>query len=242
MIRNKLNKLVTDTPPGAPLGPADLHSLGISADLAVHYARAGWLMRLARGVYCRPNVPLALEPSLLLLQRKYVGLHVGGQSALEWRDVRHYVVRLPMLHLYGWKASRLPHWFTQRFPADYHRKRLFEEESAAPRHVAPLERTGGAPLLSVPERALLELLSEVGVRRPQQEARRSIESSHELRSDVLRDLLEHCTSVKTVRLCVQLGRECSLPWAAALDPRQLPTGSGRRWISRSPEGLLVLKP
>jgi hypothetical protein len=30
---------------------------------------------------------------------------------------------------------------------------------------------------------------------------------------------------KTVRLCLQLGREDSLPWAAKLDPGELPTGS-----------------
>ena len=62
------------------------------------------------------------------------------------------------------------------------------------------------------------------------------------RADILRELLQHCTSVKTVRLCLQLGRELSLPWAAKLDPAQLPTGSDRRWVSRCDDGLLVLKP
>jgi len=59
---------------------------------------------------------------------------------------------------------------------------------------------------------------------------------------VLRELLQRCTSVKTVRLCLQLGRENSLPWAAKLDPAKLPTGSDRPWVSRSADGLLVLKP
>jgi len=93
-----------------------------------------------------------------------------------------------------------------------------------------------------PERALLEVLSDVGVRQPLQEARELTESSYTLRADVLRELLQHCTSVKTVRLCLQLGRELSLPWASKLDPAQLPTGSDRRWVSRSDGGLLVLKP
>ena len=59
---------------------------------------------------------------------------------------------------------------------------------------------------------------------------------------MLRELLQHCTSVKTVRLCLQLGREGALPWAAKLDPATLPTGSDRPWVSRSVDGLLVLKP
>lgn len=238
---SKLNALYTQLAPGAPLASADLAALGISADLAVHYVRAGWLTRLARGVYCRPNDTLALYPSLQLLQRRFEGLHVGGKSALDWYTLRQYVAQQPVLHLYGWKAARLPGWFTERFPAEYHRKRLFDEQPAALRHVGPFEKRNGAPKVSAPERALLELLSEVGVRQPLQEARELVESAYSLRSDVLRELLQHCTSVKTVRLCLQLGREGSLPWATKLDPSTLPTGSDRPWVSRSPDGLLVLK-
>jgi hypothetical protein len=73
------------------------------------------------------NDPPALHPSIALLQRNFEGLHVGGTSALDWHGIRQYVSQRPALHLYGWKAGRLPEWFTQRFPAEYHRKRLFEE-------------------------------------------------------------------------------------------------------------------
>lgn len=239
---SKLNTLYTQSAPGAPLTSEDLASLGVSADLAVHYVRSGWLTRLARGVYCRPNDPLALHPSLLLLQRKFPGLHVGGKSALDWYGVRQYVSQQPVLQLLGWAAGQLPSWFTERFPAEYHRKRLFDEHPDAMLHVGPFERRDGAPQVSSPERALLELLSEVGVRQSLQEARELVESTYNLRADVLRELLKHCKSVKTVRLCLQLGREGSLPWATKLDPDELPTGSDRPWVSRSGDGLLVLKP
>jgi hypothetical protein len=183
-----------------------------------------------------------LHPSLLLLQRRFEGLHVGGKSALDWYGVRHYVSQKPILHLYGWAAAKLPPWFTERFPAEYHRKRLFNEIPGALLHVGPFEKRNGAPHVSAPERALLEVLSEVGVRQPLKEARQLAESTYNFRADVLRALLQHCTSVKTVRLCLQLGRENSLPWAAKLDPAKLPTGSDRPWVSRSSDGLLVLKP
>ena len=240
--RNKLNQLYTLLAPGTPLTSEDLAALGISADLAVHYVRAGWLERLARGVYCRPNDPPALHPSLALLQRSFAGLHVGGKSALDWHGIRQYVSPRPVLHLYGWKAGRLPDWFTERFPAEYHRKRLFDEQPGALLHVWPFESRNGAPLVSAPERALLEVLSEVGVRQPLQEARELVESAYNLRADVLRDLLKRCASVKTVRLCLQLGRELQQPWVGKLDPSQLPKGSDRPWVSRSADGLLVLKP
>jgi len=239
---SKLNALYTRLAPGTPLTSEDLAALGVSADLAVHYVRAGWLTRLARGVYCRPNDTLALHPSLRLLQRRLEGLHVGGKSALDWYGLRQYVTQQPMLQLYGWAAGRLPEWFTERFPAEYHRKRLFDEQPDALLHVGPFEKRSEAPQVSAPERGLLELLSDVGVRQPLQEAHELVESAYSLRADVLRELLQHCTSVKTVRLCLQLGRESSLPWVDKLDPATLPTGSDRPWVSRSGNGLLVLKP
>lgn len=239
---SKLNLLYTRLAPGTPLTADDLKALGISADLAVHYVRAGWLNRLARGVYCRPNDAPTLHPSLLVLQRRLEGLHVGGKSALDWYGVRQYVSQHPVLHLYGWAAGNLPQWFTDHFPAEYHRKRLFDEQPGSLLHVGPFEKRGDAPQVSAPERALLELLSEVGIRQPLQEARELVENAYNLRTDVLRELLQRCTSIKTVRLCLQLGRDASMPWAAKLDSATLPTGSDRPWVSRSSEGLLVLKP
>ncbi len=240
--RNKLNTLYTRLNTGSPVTSAQLAGMGISANLAVHYARAGWLKRLARGVYCRPGGALSLHPSLVLLQHQVAGLHVGGKTALEWYGIRQYVSQQAVLHLYGWVTARLPDWFVQHFPGEYHRKRLFNEKPEQMPGVGRFENRDGAPLVSTPERALLELLDEVGVRQPLQEAREIAEGAYSLRAEVLMDLLKRCTSVKTVRLCLRLGRELSLPWAGKLDAAALPRGSARPWISKSRDGLLVLKP
>ena len=93
---------------GNPLTSTDLGKLGVSADLAVHYVRAGWLDRLARGVFARPGDTLLLNSSLRLLERTIAGLHVGGTSALEWHGIRQYVLQQSTLHLYGWASARLP--------------------------------------------------------------------------------------------------------------------------------------
>lgn len=239
---SKLKNLYAQLPAGTPLTSENLAVLSISADLAVHYVRSGWLNRLARGVYCRPGDTLALHPSLGLLQRKIDGLHVGGKSALEWYGVRHYISQQSILHLYGWTVAHLPGWFVDNFPAEYHCKRLFDEQPDKPLNVGRFENRDGAPLVSEPERAILELLSEVGVRQPLQEAREIMEGTYNMRADVLNQLLMHCTSVKTVRLCLQLGRELKLNWASKLDAKKLPTGSDRPWVSKSKHGLLVLKP
>ena len=240
--KSKLNALYGRTAAGTPLTSEELAALGISADLAVHYARSGWLVRLARGVYSRPGESLQLYPALRLLERAIDGFHVGGKTALGWYGVRHYLAQQETLHLYGTKATKLPAWFLDRFAAEYHRKRLFHENANSPLYVSPFDNRTDGPHASAPERALLELLSEVGVRQPLQEARELMESTYSFRGDVLSNLLKTCSSVKTVRLCLQLGRELSLPWMNRLTPAELPTGSDRPWVSRSREGLLVLKP
>ena len=239
--RSKLNALLARVPSGTPIASEDLALEGISADLAVHYVRAGWLRSLARGVYCRPDAPLQRDPSLLLLQRQIPALHVGGKSALEWHGIRHYVSQLPKLHLYGLKSAKLPEWFTDAFPSEYHRKRLFSSDATGMQHTGPFEGRANGPNVSAPERAFLEMLSEVGVRQPLAEARELAESMYGLRSSVLNELLRQCTSVKTVRLCLHFGRELSLPWVKKLDPSNLPTGGDRPWVSRTHDGLLVLK-
>jgi hypothetical protein len=238
---SRLNDLYARVRPGRPVTSEELARMGVSADLAVHYVRAGWLTRLARGVFTRPDTPLDQHQSLRLLESRLTGLHVGGKSALDWHGVRHNVAQQPELHLYGWASRPLPAWFTERFPSNYHRLRLFDEKPDALLRVSRLQRKADGPLVSDPERAVLELLSDVGVRQPLQEARDLLEGTSSLRATVLQELLERCKQVKAVRLCLTLGRELGLPWAAKLDPKRLPTGSGQRWVGRSKEGLLVLK-
>ena len=242
ITRHKLNKVISGLEPGVPVTVRDLAENHISADLAGHYQQAGWLDRLGRGVYAKPGTALDLDASLVTLQQLIPALHVAGRSALERHGLQQYIAPSRPLTLLGSASARLPAWFTTHFPANYHQKRLFDELPDALLYVRPLGTRSRRPMVSDPERALLELLSEVGHRQPLQEARELLEGTYTFRISVLQVLLEHCTSVKTVRLCLSLGQELDLPWARDLDASTLPMGSRQRWVQRSPDGLLVLKP
>jgi hypothetical protein len=237
----KLKTLVAELRPGAPVFSRDLARLGVSAALASYYVQSGWLERLGRRVYALPGRPLELEPSLVALEGEIEGLHVGGKTALDWHGYRQYVAQRSVVQLYGWLNVKMPRWFTSRFPCAFHRKRLFHESPRALLGVGRFEDRPDAPLTSTPERALLEVLSEVGVRQSLDEVREMMQSMFTLRSDLLTQLLQHCKSVKTVRLCLNLGRELKLPWAPKLDPALLPTGSDSLYVTRSRDGVLVLK-
>jgi len=229
-------------PPGRPVTSAALRAMGISGDLAVHYVRAGWLRRLARGVYSRPDGELDLHASLALLEGSIDGLHVGGKTALDWHGLRHFLRPQPVLDLYGHQSAHLPDWFTAAFPARYRRRQLFDEPATALLCVERFGRATYRPLVSEPERAWLELLSDVGVRQPLSEAQELASETHLLRARVLQRLLEACLSVKTVRLCLQLGERTNAPWMTKLDRASIPTGSASPWVARTREGLLILPP
>src|ERR1039457_4031308 len=78
-----LNRLYARTVAGTPVTSEDLASLGVSADLAVHYVRAGWLNRLARGVFVRQGEAPGLHPSLRLLERMDPRISRRRQNRIE---------------------------------------------------------------------------------------------------------------------------------------------------------------
>ena len=238
--RTKLKQLLGRLPSGTPVTSEGLARDGVSADLAVHYVRAGWLRRLARGVFVRPDSPLAL--AIAGEAPGWVRGFPACTSAASRRStgtVRHFVEQQPRLRLYGLKACKLPDWFASAFPAECHRKWIFRSDATGMMHVSPIEGRAGEPRISAPERAFLELLSEVGVRQPIAEARALAESTYTFRASVLGDMLQDCTSVKTVRLCLQFGRELSLPWVKKLDRAEMPNAAAERaawWAARSAAG------
>lgn len=235
-------KALASLPRGVPLDAGTLKKLGVSSSLASHYVSAGWLTRLGRGVFTFPNDVLKVEPCVLLLARRLQGLHVGGKTALAWRGVRHNVGPREKLHLWGETPGPLPAWFTKRFPARYVTRHLFDSSLVPNFGLQPLPETPNGPAVSVPERALLELLSDVGVGQGLEEARNIMEGVRSPRLDVLGTLLKHCPRVKVVRLCVQLAEELNLEWAAEARKQAGPRGRNR-WFGKMPDGTtLILKP
>lgn len=228
--------VLAELPRGEPLGLAMLAHYGVSAFRASALARSGWLTHLARGVYMLPGDTLLRDACLAFVSRQVAGLHLGGKTALGLRGVRQSVAFSEVLSLWGDRAKPLPTWFTQRFETRYQSTQLFDASLPAGFAVQPLPAGRPDVLVSTPERALLELLSDVGKGQSLIEARQLVEMLHGLRSDVLETLLAHTTRIKVVRLARALAQELALPWAplAALQSQRL--GGGRRWIAVSKSG------
>jgi hypothetical protein len=240
--RNQLKQLHVAVPRGAPFDSRKLESLGVSRALAHGYVKSGWLEKLGRGVFMFAGDELKLHQTLAFLEPRIPGLHVAAKTALAWHGFRHNVAIKETTTLWGDNRCILPEWFQDRFPARYHSPRLFDDHLPAGTGITLMPEFPNGPRVSSPERALLEMLSEVGVDQELEEARAIMENVRQLRSQQLRLLLSHCRMVKAVRLCVVWAREFDLPWAGlAREAASGRMGSGR-WITRLKDGkTLILK-
>jgi hypothetical protein len=229
-------RVLSELPRGGPLSTGALLSHGVSAYRASALARSGWLTHLGRGVYMLPGDTLSRDGCLAYLGHRTRGLHVGGKTALAWRGIRQNISFREFLTLWGDEPKRLPAWFTQRFAGRYQSTQLFDGELPEGFGQQPIPNGRPDVLVSVPERALLELLSDVGKAQSLQETRQVIESLRTLREQTLDKLLAHTTRIKVVRLAELLGRELELPWAATAKRHSQRVGGGKRWVSVAKSG------
>jgi len=243
IIRHKLIKsLQMAFPRGKPFDHQQLTKLGVSSALAHHYLKSGWLTRLGRGVFMFPNDTLSREGCLKFLSRQVTGFHVGGKTALAWRGVRHNLPVREPLSLWGEGKASLPEWFQKLIPSRYTTRNPFSPKLPRNFGLQPPPETPNGVLVSVPERALLEMLSEVGVHQGIEEARNIMEGARSLRTEVLTALLKNCRRVKVVRLWVSWAEELNLPWAAAAKTAAEKRLGHGRWTHRLKDGtFLVLK-
>lgn len=90
--------------------------------------------------------------------------------------------------------------------------------------------------VSVPERALLELLSDVRKTQSRDEARQLVETLRSLREKTLDELVTHTTRIKVVRLAELLASDLDLPRAPLAKRHSQRLGGGKRWIAVSKSG------
>ena len=140
------------------------------------------------------------------------------------------------------KRAKLPQWFVDQFPASYRSTTLFSSKASSAGIGTPPGLLEGVRV-SVPERAVLEMLYEVGKSQDLEEARNLFESLRGLRLEVMGELLSQCTSVKTVRLFLLWAKETEVLNVSVLREKySLPVGSSSRWMGRMADGTLLSLP
>ena len=219
---------------------------GVSYELAAKYAKSGWLERLSHGVYARPGQPLLLDPSLQLLAGLQWPYHVGGKTALAWHGFLHNVSpneEAVTLFIHAKTTNKVPQWFGQQFKNQVSSRLLFNEpDPDKPLLVTNNNNRHPGIRVSEPERAVLEMLSEVPRAQGLEGAEYLMEGMVSLRAEAMRTALKACANVKTVRLFLHFAGKLDLPVQSAFTDEEFPTGSRSRYVLALPRGTLVLKP
>lgn len=234
---DKLNWLHKTVPEGVAVPSTWLTQNGYTPQLVQKYVKSGWLLALANRAYVRPGVPISWEGVLLGLQR--LGgykLHLGGVSALSRQGMAHYLSLGGESVIHVWGKDKPPAWVNKlelESHWEFHRRQLFATDPDGSWVELPTRIRDWTLRASVPERAVLEVLSEVD------ETVASFTFAAELfegltmaKPPVVTALLKACTHSKAKRLFLFLAEHYRYPWLQRVELTDINLGKGKRMVTR----------
>ncbi|WP_175773250.1 type IV toxin-antitoxin system AbiEi family antitoxin domain-containing protein [Paraburkholderia phenazinium] len=242
MSNKTVQRLMREGRRGQPIDSDMLRDMEISPALAAYMVKSGWLQRLSQGVYLLTGDTPTRDGSIAYLSRRITGLHVGGKTALSWQGVRHNIAFREKVVLWGQNPYRIPSWVDQHLSYSFQTTTLFDGDLPYEKGLKPLPAGNPEVMVSVPERAILELASDIGKGQSLEEARNLMMGLRNLRADVLDEFLRHCHRVKVVRLVRDLGVEAEFSWAREIQKHVDRLSAGKRWSNQTKNGRITLKP
>jgi hypothetical protein len=223
----KIKQLYQLLPEGVVAPSVWFAANGYSSQLVYKYVKNGWLSKLGNGAYLRPASILNWQGAVLGLQKlAELPFHVGGLSALNLLGYAHY---LPIggettITLYGEKKP--PAWISQikSLSFTFYKKPLFGDLGLRKQSTSIRD---WQMTISSPERAILELLYQVGDNGVDFKFVAEIfEGLTTLSPRVLNELLLNCNSRKIKRLFLFFANYYNFPWAKHIN-KELDLGAGK---------------
>lgn len=249
---SKLNQLERALPEGLLVDASWLEQRGYYRSQRSQYVSSGWLEQPARGVFCRTRGVVSWEQVVISLQTLLeFPVSVGGRSALELQGYAHYLSQSQKsIHLYCDK--KLPAWMIkldieQTF-ISHNRLRYLPEVKIPSKalsldnHLSESGVLDGAlrinrwgqwkwPLvMSMPERAYLELLDELPQKETFHMADVIMEGLVNLSPRRMQLLLESCNSIKVKRLFFFFAERHQHKWLAHIKRKNIDLGKGKRML------------
>ena len=229
---SKINHVLQQWPPRTVGTLRWLSNKGVDRRLADKYVQSGWLERLGHGAYKRTGAMVDWPGAVHALQTQLgLNLHPGGITAIELRGYAHYLAfGLREVVLFGKPGTKLPAWFQgHRWsrPVTLVTTTVF---SGGDKATSMLQVHEVGIEVATLEQAAFQMMYLVPKRQSYEETFHVMESLTSLRPQVVQQLLEDCTSVKTKRLFMHAAEQSNHPWLKRLAPSRVDFGSGRRTI------------
>jgi len=245
--------MLLSLPEGFLADSAWLQAQGLTRSSIRDYVDRGWLERIGPRVYRRPSqltkAPLRWDVVVLSLQQvMHKPVHVGGRTAVELSGYAHYVEAgdTSRVYLYG---AGLPSWLAKlpisvqfetrslglfaNSNSGVEAKRYDMRSGEASGSLKDVESTSPwewSLTMSVPERAILEMMDELPHRESFHQVDVVMEGLANLRPQLLGKLLRECKSVKVKRLFLWYADRHGHAFFKHLDLSAVDLGKGKRQL------------
>ena len=236
--KQNLKTVLSAVPAGFLVDAAWLTGQGIAYETFRDYVKRGWLDRVTRGVFMRPDASAGPQSQIdwqvcLLSLQHIMGrqVHVGGTTALAQQGYGHYLPlgAEPPVWIYG---ADIPAWVA-RVPltAQILARPLslfVDPELGLTRQADRTPQKDWQLVVSTPERAILEALDTL----PQGESFHTVDMIFEglttLRPRLLTQLLKSCRKIKVKRLFFVFADRHNHAWNKPLEASNFDLGAGDR--------------
>ncbi len=234
-IGTKLNKLLKDWLRGTVGVSPWLEKKGVYQQLVHEYEKYGWLTRIGQGAFIQAGDRVEWPGGLFAIQDQLkLPIHVGGKTALQLLGYGHFLPlgKGQVVTLFAVPGVKLPQWFKKydwEVKVHFKTTRLFSDARAS---LGLTEKGMGtfSIRLSVPERAVMEVLHLVPKNESFEESVLLMEGLTTLRPKLVQQLLEKCNSIKVKRLFMVLAENAKHPWVKKLDLSKINFGTGSRML------------
>lgn len=224
----KINNLRQRIPNNGIMLTSWLEKSGFSRNEISNYMKSGWLQRISTGVYQFTGDSPSLY-GILASYQKQAGMkyHIGAASALDLRGFSHYIsMGKPTAVIFTPVRPPLPKWLN-----DAELDMNLEEVSSkvlGTSGIEQLDYQGQVLTVSSPERAIMECILLSPVHYNSMDVYYHMEMLTSLRSSLVQQILEECTSVKVKRMFLYMAEKARHRWFAKLDRSRISLGSGTR--------------
>lgn len=228
-MATKINKIISLTFPTGIMTTSWLESQGVSRTEQSNYVKTGWLKRIAYGIYKLSDNTPTLYGALASYKKQSDGIYrIGASSALEMQGYTHYVsIGTPSAYIFTPKNHRLPKWLTSikwdRTLLEFSTK-VFDGEKG----VKTVDFDNLKLAVSSPELAIMECLQLSPEYYDLMDVFYLMEMLTTLRSTLVTQLLEQCSSVKVKRLFLYMAEKSKHAWYNRLELKNIALGSGPR--------------
>lgn len=202
--------------------------------------KTGQLQVISYGIYGRGELSNSWEPIVYALQAyDKSDCVVGGLTALELQGLAHYLpLSKKKQHVQLFTPEPLPKWVINFSPdlifMRHNSSEVFKDlkEKNAKFFTTRREwkENMDGIIISVPERAMLEVLLNVPDKLSFDHANELMQGMTTFSPRVVQSLLEQCTNVKCKRLFLWLAERQNYPWFGKLRLEKIDLGSGNRML------------